>query len=304
MMRLRVDEGCAGLRLDAYLAAVEAVPTRSAGQALIEKGLVCSPEGMVLKKNRIVSAGEEIDLTLPEPVPAKPQPRDIPLDVVYEDGDVIVINKPKGLVVHPAPGHFDDTMVNALLFHCGDSLSGVGGELRPGIVHRLDMDTSGLIIAAKNDASHRALSAQLADRSLSREYETVVIGHLKEPETVADAPIGRHPTDRKRMAVTEKNSRPAVTRFYTLEEFPGYAHLRCKLETGRTHQIRVHAAWLGHPVLGDAIYGGSREGFGLTSQCLHARRLSFMHPRTGERLTLEAPLPEYFQAVLSRLRRL
>ncbi len=303
-MTLTVGPENAGTRLDAFLAAVGAVPTRSAAQAFIEKGLVCAPDGSPLKKNRILSEGERIEFSPPEPVPAKPEPRDIPLDVVYEDGDVIVVNKPKGLVVHPAPGHFDDTLVNALLFHCGSSLSGVGGELRPGVVHRLDMDTSGLIIAAKNDRAHLSLSAQLADRTLSRQYEAVVIGHLRESEVTVSAPIGRSPADRKKMAVTERNSRPAVTHFFTLEEFPGYAHLRCVLETGRTHQIRVHAAHIGHPVLGDPVYGGAREGFGLTSQCLHARELSFTHPATGERMTLTSPLPEYFEAVLAKLRRL
>jgi 23S rRNA pseudouridine1911/1915/1917 synthase len=303
-MKLTVDAERAGTRLDAFLAAVGAAPTRSAAAALVEKGFARSPDGAVLKKNRVLAEGEEIDFTPPAPAPAKPEPKDIPLDVVFEDADVIVVNKPKGLVVHPAPGHVDDTLVNALLYHCGDSLSGVGGELRPGVVHRLDMDTSGLIIAAKNDRAHLSLSAQLADRTLSRKYEAVVIGHLRSPELTVDAPIGRHPADRKKMAVTEKNSRPAVTRFYTLEEFPGYAHLRCELETGRTHQIRVHAAHIGHPVLGDAVYGGAREGFGLTSQCLHARELSFTHPATGERITLTSPLPDYFEAVLAKLRRL
>ena len=303
-MTITVDAAFAGKRLDACLAAQGAVPTRSAAQSLMERGLVCTPGGVPLRKSHIAQAGELIEITLPEPVPAAPQPRDIPLDVVYEDADVIVINKPKGLVVHPAPGHTDDTLVNALLWHCGDSLSGIGGELRPGIVHRLDMDTSGLIIAAKNDRAHLSLSAQLADRTLSRKYEAVVIGHLREREMTVSAPIGRHPADRKRMAVTERNSRSAVTHFFTLEEFPGYAHLRCELETGRTHQIRVHAAHIGHPVLGDPVYGGLREGFALTSQCLHARQLSFDHPATGERMTLTSPLPEYFEAVLARLRRL
>ena len=303
-MKLTVEAERAGTRLDAFLAAVGAAPTRSAAAALVEKGFARSPDGAVLKKNRVLAEGEEIDFTPPAPAPAKPEPKDIPLDVVFEDADVIVVNKPKGLVVHPAPGHADDTLVNALLWHCGDSLSGVGGELRPGVVHRLDMDTSGLIIAAKNDRAHLSLSAQLADRTLSRKYEAVVIGHLRSPELTVSAPIGRSPSDRKKMAVTEKNSRPAVTHFFTLEEFPGYAHLRCVLETGRTHQIRVHAAHIGHPVLGDAVYGGAREGFGLTSQCLHARELSFTHPATGERMTLTSPLPDYFEAVLAKLRKL
>lgn len=301
-MNYCVDPAFAGTRLDSYLASVGAAASRSAAQSLIEHGFVRSPDGTVLKKNRILSSGEEIDVTVPEPSSATPQPKNIPLDVVYEDGDVIVVNKPKGLVVHPAPGHTDDTLVNALLYRCGDTLSGIGGELRPGIVHRLDMDTSGLIIVAKNDQAHLSLSAQLSDRSLSRKYEAVVIGHLRESEVTVSAPIGRHPTDRKRMAVTDRNSRSAVTHFYTIEEFSGYAHLRCVLETGRTHQIRVHAAHIGHPVLGDPLYGGLREGFGLDSQCLHAREISFTHPRTGERMTFTVPLPDYFERVLEKLR--
>ena len=227
--------------------------------------------------------------------------QDIPLDIVYEDDDVVVVNKPRGMVVHPAPGHPDGTLVNALMFHCGDSLSGVGGERRPGIVHRIDKDTSGLIIAAKNDFAHRALAAQLADRSLSRVYEAVVRGRMREDEGTVDRPIGRHPTDRKRMAVTDKNSRPARTDWSVIARYNGYTHIECRLHTGRTHQIRVHLASLGHPLLGDFTYGAPSPDKGLEGQCLHARRLKFVHPRTGEHIELAAGLPEYFVAVLSRL---
>ncbi len=257
-------------------------------------------EGRTVPKSRRVAPGEEYAWEEDEAEESPLLPQDIPLDVVYEDDDVIVVNKPRGLVVHPAPGHPDGTLVNALLFHCGDSLSGVGGERRPGIVHRLDKDTSGLIIAAKNDFAHLALSEQLADRSLSRVYEAVVRGGFRDDAGLIDAPIGRHPADRKRMAVTDKHSRPARTRWEVIERYRGYTHVRCILETGRTHQIRVHMAYSGHPLLGDTLYGGKAEK-GLTEQCLHARALKFRHPRSGEELRLECPLPEYFTAVLARL---
>ena len=221
--------------------------------------------------------------------------------MVYEDSDVIVVNKPRGLVVHPAPGHPDGTLVNALMFHCGDSLSGVGGELRPGIVHRLDRDTSGLIIAAKNDFAHLSLSEQLADRSLSRVYEAVVHGSFRSDSGTVDAPIGRHPADRKRMAVTQKNSRAAVTHWEVIARYRGFTHVRCVLETGRTHQIRVHMAHIGHPLLGDMVYGTGCPEKGLEGQCLHARELKFRHPRSGEEIRLGSDLPAYFTGVLSRL---
>ena len=221
--------------------------------------------------------------------------------MVYEDGDVIVVNKPRGMVVHPAPGHPDGTLVNALLWHCGDSLSGIGGERRPGIVHRIDKDTSGLIIAAKNDFAHQFLSAQLSDHTLGREYEAVVHGGFRDDAGTVDAPIGRHPVDRKRMAVTPKNSKPAVTHYEVIARYRGYTRILCRLETGRTHQIRVHMASIGHPLLGDGVYGAPCPEKGLEGQCLHARRLKFIHPRTGQLVRLEAPLPEYFTQVISRL---
>ena len=230
-------------------------------------------------------------------------PQDIPLDVVYEDGDVIVVNKPAGLVVHPAPGHPDGTLVNALLYHCGSSLSGIGGALRPGIVHRIDRDTSGLMIAAKNDFAHQALAAQLQDHSLARTYEAVAVGGFREDRGTVDAPIGRCVSDRKKMAVTDRGGRPAVTHWETLERFFGYTHIRCRLETGRTHQIRVHMAYIGHPILGDTVYGAKKPVSGLTGQCLHAAGLRFVHPRTGEAVELQCPLDAEFQNILEKLRR-
>ena len=221
--------------------------------------------------------------------------------MVYEDDVVIVVNKPKGLVVHPAPGHPDGTLVNALIHHCGDSLSGVGGEKRPGIVHRIDKDTSGLLIAAKNDFAHAHLAAQLKDHSLARTYECIVCGNLREDSGTIDAPIGRDPVNRKKMAVTEKNSRNAVTHWEVIARYPGYTHVRCKLETGRTHQIRVHLAWRNHPILGDTVYGHKKPELGQSSQCLHARELTFVHPRTGERMTVRCELPDYFTALLKKL---
>ena len=287
-----------GERIDALLA--RSGYTRSAAVRLIEEGKV-RRNGAAVKKSDPVRAGDVVTVE-PEdaPAPTETRPENIPLDVVFEDEDVIVVNKPRGMVVHPAPGHPDGTLVNALLFHCGDSLSGIGGEIRPGIVHRLDRDTSGLIIAAKNDAAHLALSAQLSDRSLSRIYEAVVRGGFREDAGTVNAPIGRHPTDRKRMAVTEKNSRPAVTHWEVIARYSGYTHVQCILETGRTHQIRVHMAHIGHPLLGDTVYGGKADT-GLEGQCLHARELKFIHPRTGESVRLRSELPEYFCRVLDRL---
>ena len=228
-------------------------------------------------------------------------PQNIPLDVVFEDDDVIVINKPRGMVVHPAPGHPDGTLVNALLYHCGDSLSGIGGEKRPGIVHRIDMDTSGLLIVAKNDFAHQFLSAQLSDHSLYRVYEAVVYGRVKEDVGKVDAPIGRHPIDRKRMAIAARDGRNALTHYEVIGRYRGYSHIRCRLETGRTHQIRVHMESIGHPLVGDMVYGRKRAEKGLEGQCLHARELRFVHPRSGEEVRLKTELPEYFTQVLSKL---
>ena len=288
-----------GDRIDALLARDEAIRSRSAAARLIEDGRV-TKDGVPLRKNYRVQAGDVFSVTLPEVQASTAAPQDIPLDVVYEDRDVIVVNKPRGLVVHPAPGHPDGTLVNALLSHCGESLSGVGGELRPGIVHRIDKDTSGLISAAKNDTAHLHLSAQLKDRTLSRVYEAVVHGTFRQDEGTVDAPIGRDPKNRQRMAVTDKNSRCAVTHWQVLTRYAKYTHIRCRLETGRTHQIRVHMAHIGHPLLGDTVYGGRRDK-GLSSQCLHARGLKFIHPATGQTVELFAELPDWFQEALSKL---
>ena len=289
-----------GERVDALLARHLEGFSRSAVQRLLENGAVIL-NGKPVKKNRLAAAGEEYFLTLPELAEIPLLPQNMALDVVYEDDDVVVVNKPRGMVVHPAPGHPDGTLVNALLYHCGDTLSGVGGEKRPGIVHRIDKDTSGLIIAAKNDSAHLALSAQLSDHSLCREYEAVVRGRLREDTGTVDAPIGRHPTDRKRMAVTQKAARNAVTHWEVIARYPGYTHVRCRLETGRTHQIRVHMAYIGHPLLGDFTYGAPSPDKGLEGQCLHARRLRFVHPTSGELVELETPLPDYFLEVLKKL---
>ena len=289
-----------GERIDALLARSLPSLSRSQVQKLLEQGMV-TLNGRALKKNFRCSAGETYEVLLPEPDDLPLIPQNIPLDVVYEDGDLIVINKPRGLVVHPAPGHPDGTLVNALLYHCGDSLSGIGGQRRPGIGHRIDKDTSGLLIVAKNDFAHQGLSAQLADHSLCREYEALVRGNFKQDCGTIDKPIGRHPIDRKRMAVTDKNSKPAVTHWQLLASYRGYSHILCRLETGRTHQIRVHMASIGHPLLGDFTYGAPSPEKGLEGQCLHARRLRFVHPRTGEHVLLETELPAYFTDVLSRL---
>ena len=298
-LTLAVPPEDAGGRVDAWLAGRQESLTRSAAARLLEEGQVTC-EGKPLPKNYRLRGGEAVQLTLPEPEETELIAQDIPLDVVYEDEDVIVINKPKGLVVHPAPGHADGTLVNALLHHCGDSLSGIGGEKRPGIVHRIDRDTSGLIIAAKNDFAHQRLSAQLADHSLARTYECIVTGNLWEDSGTVDAPIGRDKRDRKKMAVVS-DGRRAVTHWEVIARYPGFTHLRCRLETGRTHQIRVHMAYLGHPILGDTVYGARKPVPGLRGQCLHAVGLRFLHPRTGEAVELSCPLPEEFRRQLRKL---
>ncbi|MDR2502154.1 MAG: RluA family pseudouridine synthase [Oscillospiraceae bacterium] len=290
-----------GARLDVFLARTLPNLSRSSAARLIETGRV-TIGGRAAAKNRRVLPGETFEIDMPPPEVSEASAQDIPLDVRYEDSDLIVINKPRGLVVHPAPGHPDGTVVNALLRLCGDSLSGVGGKMRPGIVHRLDKDTSGLLIAAKNDFSHLHLSSQLAARTLSRTYETVARGALPQDAGIIDAPTGRHPTNRLRQAVLPRGGRHAVTRYEVIERFPGYTYARAKLETGRTHQIRVHFAHIGHPVLGDGLYGGGDRRLGLSGQCLHAVRLSFIHPRSGETVTLEAERPDYFEEILKKLR--
>ena len=286
-------------RADVLLAGMIDGLTRSAAQRWLEEGRVVL-EGRPVKKNARLEPGQVLSVTPPQPEAVDVIPQDIPLDVVYEDGDVIVVNKPVGMVVHPAPGHPDGTLVNALLYHCENSLSGINGQLRPGIVHRIDRDTSGLLIAAKNDFAHQKLSAQLQDHTLARIYRCIVIGNLREDSGTVDAPIGRHPADRKKMAVVA-GGRSAVTHWSVLERFPGYTYVECRLETGRTHQIRVHMAHIGHPILGDTVYGAKKPVPGLQGQCLHAVGLRFLHPRTGELVELWCDLPEAFQTQLRKL---
>lgn len=271
--------------------------TRSAAQKLIDEGHVLSGEKAV-KKNYKVQSGEEITVTLPDLVSPEAKPEEIPLEILFEDKDLLVVNKPKGMVVHPAPGNPDGTLVNALLAHCGDSLSGINGVMRPGILHRIDKNTSGLLMVAKNDKAHTFLAEQIKDHSFTREYEAVVYGSLKTPEGDIEAPIGRHPVKRKQMAVTDKNSKPAKTHYKVLSENNGFSHLRLTLYTGRTHQIRVHMAYIGHPVAGDDVYGPKKVITNLSGQCLHAKKLGFVHPTTREYMEFESDLPEYFEKFL------
>lgn len=292
-----------GERLDAFLARAGEGLTRSAAQRLLEDGCVLR-NGKPGKKNDKLNMGDEISVTYPEAKPVDIVATDIPLEIVYEDDDVLVINKPKGLVVHPAAGHQDDTLVNGLLFSRADQLSGINGELRPGIVHRIDKDTSGLLAVAKNDLAHTVLASQLKDHSMARTYEAIVCGNVKNDTGTVDAPIGRHPTDRKKMCVTQRNGRNAVTHYEVVARYRGYTHIRCRLETGRTHQIRVHMAHIGHPILGDTVYGRKKPELGQDSQCLHAGILCFAHPRDGRPVMVMADLPEYFKKVLEKLERM
>ena len=292
-----------GERLDAFLARSAEGLSRSAAQKLIEDGLV-SRNGKPGKKNDKLNVGDAISYEIPEPKAVDIAPKEMPLDIVYEDDDLLVINKPKGLVVHPAAGHQDDTLVNGLLYALGDDLSGINGELRPGIVHRIDKDTSGLLAVAKNDLAHTVLASQLKDHSMARTYEAIVCGVLKEDSGTVDAPIGRHPSDRKKMCVTQRNSKSAVTHWEVIRRYRGYTHIRCKLETGRTHQIRVHMAYIGHPILGDTVYGHKKPELGQSSQCLHAGVLCFAHPRDGHPVVVYAELPQYFKDVLEKLEKM
>ena len=287
-----------GERLDAFLARCGDNLSRSAAQKLIEEGQV-TRNGKPGKKNDKLNPGDVIVYTLPEVKPTQMQ-----LDIVYEDSDVLVINKPKGLVVHPAAGHQDDTLVNGLLYALGDDLSGINGELRPGIVHRIDKDTSGLLAVAKNDYAHNMLASQLKDHTMARTYEAIVCGSFREDSGTVDAPIGRHPSDRKKMCVTERNSKNAVTHWEVVRRYRGYTHVRCRLETGRTHQIRVHMAHIGHPILGDLVYGRKKPELGQDSQCLHAGQLCFQHPRDGHPVLVFADLPAYFQEVIAKLEKM
>ncbi len=295
-----------GERIDSYLSA-ECGISRSAAQRLIGDGAV-TVNGKACAKNYKTKSGDAIEIIYPETEECDAKPENIPLDIVYEDNDIIIVNKPCGMVVHPSPGHPNGTLVNALMYHCGASLSGIGGVMRPGIVHRIDRDTSGLICAAKNDAAHLSLAAQLADHSMHREYQMIVCGGLKEESGTIDAPIGRHPVDRKKMAVV-KDGRRAVTHWRVLERYSGFTYAEAVLETGRTHQIRVHMSYIGHPLAGDEVYGGGRTPFErhnaplLDGQALHAVALILRHPRTSEKMRFESPLPAGFVAVLEKLRK-
>lgn len=300
ILTLVVDEKDEGIRLDVYLSRMLEDISRSAAGRLIDDGMV-KP---LLKASHRTEAGETIEVTLPEPEALEAAPEDIPLDILYEDSDVIVVNKPKGMVVHPDNTHKSGTMVNALLFHCKD-LSGIGGVMRPGIVHRIDMDTTGSVIACKNDASHNSIAAQLKEHSLTRRYVAIVIGNVKEDEGCIDLPIGRSDKDRKKMAVNHRNGKNAVTHYTVLQRFNGYTLVECVLETGRTHQIRVHMSHIGHPLLGDLVYGRADKRFtALQGQCLHAKILGFVHPKTGEYIETSAPLPDYFENLINRLSKL
>ncbi len=297
-----VDTAGAGRRLDQYLSECEPELTRSYLQKLIRDGSVLL-EGRPAKAGVKLSQGMKIELTLPEAKELEILPEDLPLDILYEDRDVILVNKPKGMVVHPSAGHHTGTLVNALLFHCQGELSGINGILRPGIVHRIDRDTTGVLIACKNDRAHNALAGQLKEHTITRRYRALVCGNLKEDEGTVDAPIGRHPVERKKMAVVRSGGKQAVTHYRVLERFGAYTYIECRLETGRTHQIRVHMASIGHPLLGDEVYGRGKNPFHLEGQTLHAMVLGFVHPSTGEYMEFEAPLPEYFEELLRKLRR-
>lgn len=302
LQRLTVSPEDAGVRIDKYLA--EQLPdiTRSYLQKLLKDGSV-QMNGKPVKASTKTAVGTVIALTIPEPEEPEILPENIPLDILYEDSDVILINKPKNMVVHPAAGHYTGTLVNALMYHCRGALSGINGVLRPGIVHRIDKDTTGVLIVCKNDRAHNALAEQLKEHSITRKYRAIVCGNLKEDEGTVDAPLGRHPQDRKKMAIVRSGGKRAVTHYRVLERFGNDTYIECQLETGRTHQIRVHMASLGHPLLGDEIYGRAKSPFKLEGQTLHAMVLGFIHPTTGEYMEFEAPLPEYFEKLLEKLRK-
>ncbi|MGN0288347.1 MAG: RluA family pseudouridine synthase [Lachnospiraceae bacterium] len=299
--KFQVEDEWEGIRIDKFLSGNLDFLSRSYLQKMIQEQRV-TVNGKTVKANYMLRPDEEVEFHLPESVEPEILPQEIPLEVLYEDEDVIVVNKPKGMVVHPAPGHYSGTLVNALLAHCKDSLSGINGVMRPGIVHRIDKDTTGSLIACKNDLAHESIAAQLKEHSILRRYRAICMGVLKEEEYRIDAPIGRHPAERKRMAVNQKNGKPAVTRVRVLERLKNATYIECQLETGRTHQIRVHLSFLGHPLLGDEVYGDSKNRFKLQGQTLHAFILGFHHPKDGHYVETVAPLPEYFMALLTRLR--
>ena len=290
-------------RLDKFLAAIYPEQSRSFFQKLIKDGLVLVNDVPQSKANYRMHIEDMVSVTIPDAVKTTILPEAIPLDILYEDDDVIIVNKPKDMVVHPCPGHYSGTRVNAIMYHCRENLSGINGEIRPGIVHRIDKDTTGALLVCKNDIAHRDLAEQLKCHSIRRRYRAVVQGNLKEDEGTIEGPIGRHPTDRKKMAINYKNGKDAVTHYKVLERFGQATYVECRLETGRTHQIRVHMASIGHPLLGDTVYGSSKNPYHLEGQALHAMILGFIHPRTCEYMEFTAPLPEYFVKLLSKLRK-
>jgi 23S rRNA pseudouridine1911/1915/1917 synthase len=298
--KMIVGEDREGIRIDRYLADIEGMPSRSYLQKLLADGAVTVNQSKV-KAKYVVSAGDEIEVLMPEPVELEAQPENIPLDIIYEDNDIVVINKPKGMVVHPGAGHYSGTLVNGLLYHCKDELSGINGVLRPGIVHRIDMNTTGVLVVCKNDTSHQFIAEQLKVHSITRRYEAIVHGTVKEDGTVEGA-IGRKPNDRIKMAIVSKGGKPAVTHYHVIEQLKGFTHISCELETGRTHQIRVHMSSKNHPILGDNLYGPLKCPFSLEGQTLHAKVLGFIHPTTKEYMEFEAPLPDYFKELLKKLR--
>lgn len=300
MITFAAEADDVGKRIDVFAAENYEELSRSGLKKIIDAGGV-TVNNKTVKANYKLRTGDIVTMNIPESVPLEIIPQNIPLDILYEDDDVIVINKPQGMVVHPAPGHYTDTLVNALLYHCGDSLSGINGIMRPGIVHRIDMDTSGVIMAAKNNIAHRSLALQLAEHSITRKYNAIVYNNIKEDEGTIDKPLGRNPSDRKKMAVVP-GGRRAVTHYRVLDRLGKFTYIEAQLETGRTHQIRVHMTYAGHPLLGDSVYGPKKQPFNLKGQVLHARVLGFVHPVTGEYMEFESPLPEYFQKLLERCR--
>lgn len=299
---MRIESGTFGKRLDVFLAEVLGDFTRSRIQKLIARGCI-TVNGDIVRSNYKLREGDIVEVEVPEAKETQIQAEDIPLDIVYEDEHMLVVNKPQGMVVHPAAGNCDGTLVNALMAHCGHNLSGINGEIRPGILHRIDKDTSGLLLVAKNDRAHLGLSEQIKEHSLTREYLALVHGNIKEDSGTINAPIGRDEKDRKKMTITQKNSKDAVTHFFVLERFDKYTFIRCRLETGRTHQIRVHMSKKGHPIVGDPVYGVKKEEFKLNGQLLHAHMIGYKHPITGEYMEFSRPVPEYFEEVLEKLRR-
>ncbi len=297
-----IPEKYDGERIDRFLSRDLEGLSRSYIQKLLKDGNI-EVNGRTVKANYKVNAGDEILVRVPEPEIPEILPEDIPLDILYEDDDILVVNKPKGMVVHPAPGHYEHTLVNAVMYHCRDCLSGINGVMRPGIVHRIDMDTTGSLLVCKNDRAHQILAEELKEHSITRMYHAIIYGNLKEDTGTVNAPVGRHPTNRRKMSTRSANGRPAVTHYRVLERFGDYTYIECELETGRTHQIRVHMASIGHPILGDEIYGPSKCPYKLQGQTLHAKILGIRHPSTGEYMVFDAPLPGYFQELLDLLRR-